>query len=90
MDIIATRNDHTLVAEAKGTTTAAGLDVDTAFGQLLRRTRDDDSTTIRTSVSSRTVQRGHRVLAVGNGQRPTLASMNGVSDAKEAHVGRMG
>ena len=45
VDIISTRNDDTLVAEAKGTTTAAGLDVDTAFGQLLRRTRDDDSTT---------------------------------------------
>lgn len=44
VDITATRDDHTLVAEAKGTTTSAGLDVDTAYGQLLRRMRDDDST----------------------------------------------
>lgn len=44
VDIIATRNGYTLVAEAKGATTSAGLDVDTGFGQLLRRMRDDDST----------------------------------------------
>jgi hypothetical protein len=44
VDITATRDDQTLVAEAKGTTTSAGLDVDTAYGQLLRRMHDDDST----------------------------------------------
>lgn len=43
-DITATRDDRSLVAEAKGTTTSAGLDLDTAFGQLLRRMRDEDST----------------------------------------------
>jgi glutamate mutase epsilon subunit len=44
VDITATRDDYTLVAEAKGTMTSAGLDVDTAYGQLLRRMPDDDST----------------------------------------------
>jgi hypothetical protein len=43
-DITAVRGDRTLIAEAKGTTASAGLDIDTAFGQLLRRMRDDDST----------------------------------------------
>lgn len=43
-DIVATRDGRTFVAEAKGTTTSPGLDVDTAYGQLLRRMRDDEST----------------------------------------------
>lgn len=41
VDVVATRGDRTLVAEAKGTTSAPGLDVDTGYGQLLRRMRDD-------------------------------------------------
>lgn len=40
-DVTATRGDRTLIAEVKGTTAAIGLDVDTAYGQLLRRMRDD-------------------------------------------------
>jgi hypothetical protein len=36
-DVDATRGDERLVAEAKGTTAAPGLDVDTMFGQVLRR-----------------------------------------------------
>jgi hypothetical protein len=36
-DVVAHRDDEILVAEAKGTTTSPGLDVDTAYGQLLRR-----------------------------------------------------
>ncbi|MDP8931288.1 MAG: hypothetical protein M3O70_22635 [Actinomycetota bacterium] len=44
-DIVATRDGRTFVAEAKGTMTSPGLDVDTAYGQLLRRMRDDESTT---------------------------------------------
>lgn len=44
-DIVAARDGRTFVAEAKGTTTSPGLDVDTAYGQLLRRMRDDESTT---------------------------------------------
>lgn len=37
IDIVAERDGLTLLAEAKGTTTSAGLDADTAYGQLLRR-----------------------------------------------------
>jgi hypothetical protein len=40
VDIIATRDGETLYAEAKGRTAAVGLDVDTMYGQLLRRMSD--------------------------------------------------
>lgn len=36
-DVVATKSGETLYAEAKGRTAAIGLDVDTMFGQLLRR-----------------------------------------------------
>lgn len=36
-DVVATRGADRLFAEAKGRTAATGLDVDTAYGQLLRR-----------------------------------------------------
>jgi hypothetical protein len=36
-DVVATRGAERLFAEAKGRTAAVGLDVDTAYGQLLRR-----------------------------------------------------
>jgi Holliday junction resolvase len=39
-DVIARRGDELLVAEVKGTTSEPGLDVDTAYGQLLRRMQD--------------------------------------------------
>jgi hypothetical protein len=39
-DIYAERGDERLYAEAKGRTTAPGLDVDTLYGQLLRRMSD--------------------------------------------------
>ena len=39
-DVIARRGDELLVAEVKGTTSSSGLDVDTAYGQLLRRMRE--------------------------------------------------
>lgn len=37
VDIVAQRDDERLYAEAKGRTTSPGLDVDTLYGQLLRR-----------------------------------------------------
>jgi hypothetical protein len=37
IDVVATRDGVRLLAEAKGITSAPGLDVDTAYGQLLRR-----------------------------------------------------
>ena len=36
-DVVAERGDERLIVEAKGVTTAPGLDVDTLYGQLLRR-----------------------------------------------------
>lgn len=36
-DVVAEREGITLFAEAKGTTSSPGLDVDTAYGQLLRK-----------------------------------------------------
>lgn len=44
-DVFARRGDERLYAEAKGRTREIGLDVDTLYGQLLRRMtdRDDDA-----------------------------------------------
>lgn len=41
-DAVATRAGTTLYVEAKGNTTAPGLDIDTMYGQLLRRMDPDD------------------------------------------------
>jgi hypothetical protein len=43
MDVCARRGDERLYAEAKGRTEATGLDVDTLYGQLLRRMADPDA-----------------------------------------------
>lgn len=40
-DVVAKRGPETLYAEAKGRTTETGLDLDTMFGQLLRRMKQD-------------------------------------------------
>ena len=40
VDVYARRGDERLYAEAKGRTAAIGLDVDTLYGQLLRRMAD--------------------------------------------------
>ena len=40
VDIYAERGDERLYAEAKGRTASPGLDVDTLYGQLLRRMTD--------------------------------------------------
>lgn len=40
VDFYAERGDERLYAEAKGRTTSPGLDVDTLYGQLLRRMKD--------------------------------------------------
>ncbi len=46
VDIKATRGGVTLFAEAKGRTKAVGLDVDTLYGQLLRRIPEEASGSI--------------------------------------------
>ena len=43
-DVIARRGDELVVGEVKGKTSETGLDVDTAYGQLLRRMRDRPET----------------------------------------------
>jgi hypothetical protein len=40
VDVYARRGDERMYAEAKGRTAAIGLDVDTLYGQLLRRMAD--------------------------------------------------
>jgi hypothetical protein len=40
VDVLAERDGVRLLAEAKGITSAPGLDIDTAYGQLLRRMPD--------------------------------------------------
>lgn len=40
IDVVATRGAERLVAEAKGQTADAGLDINTAYGQLLNRMTD--------------------------------------------------
>lgn len=44
VDVLATRDGVTLYAEAKGRTAAIGTDVDTLYGQLLRRVPADAET----------------------------------------------
>lgn len=45
LDVEATRGNEVLRAEVKGRTGAnTGLDLDTMYGQLLRRIQDDDAT----------------------------------------------
>jgi hypothetical protein len=45
VDVAAVRGRDRLYAEVKGRTAAIGTDVDTLYGQLLRRMPDDDSAT---------------------------------------------
>jgi len=47
VDVVAERGDWTLYAEAKGTTSSPGLDVDTMYGQLLRRMPADERPGVR-------------------------------------------
>lgn len=42
IDVVAERQNERLYAEAKGRTKAIGLDVDTLYGQLLRRILDKE------------------------------------------------
>lgn len=41
IDVYAVRDEQILIAEVKGRTSSPGLDIDTAYGQLLRRVPDD-------------------------------------------------
>ena len=50
VDVVAERDGRTLYAEAKGETSSIGLDVDTMFGQILRRMPFDDDPDARFAV----------------------------------------
>ena len=50
LDVLAERDGRTIRAEAKGTTTSPGLDVDTMFGQLLRRMPEEPEHGVRYAV----------------------------------------
>jgi hypothetical protein len=62
-DVKATRGGQTLFAEAKGRTTAIGLDVDTLYGQLLRRLPEeaDPNTVLAVVVPEEAVKAALRV-----------------------------
>ena len=47
VDVVARRDGATIVAEVKGRTAAPGLDVDTMYGQLLRRMRSEGEPDVR-------------------------------------------
>jgi hypothetical protein len=60
-DVVAERGEERLVAEAKGVTTSPGLDIDTLYGQLLRRMTDLDSTSYAVVVPEKLIQAASRV-----------------------------
>jgi hypothetical protein len=60
-DVVAERGEKRLVAEAKGVTTSPGLDIDTLYGQLLRRMTDFDSTSYAVVVPEKLIQAASRV-----------------------------
>jgi hypothetical protein len=61
VDVYARRDDERLYAEAKGRTTAIGLDVDTVYGQLLRRMANPANTRYAVVVPTAGVQAALRV-----------------------------
>ena len=60
-DVVADRSGERLIAEAKGVTTAAGLDVDTMYGQLLRRMVPDEQVRYAVVVPASIVSKAERV-----------------------------
>ena len=61
MDVVAERGDQRLVGEAKGVTTSAGLDVDTIYGQVLRRMREEPGTRYAIIVPEKLIPAASRV-----------------------------
>lgn len=60
VDVLAERGGRTLMIEAKGSTSSPGLDIDTAFGQLLRRMQPIDDTMLRFGLAVRDEPRSVR------------------------------
>lgn len=53
VDVLAVRDGETLCIEAKGNSSSPGLDIDTAFGQLLRRMPAEDDPSRRYALAVR-------------------------------------
>lgn len=86
VDIVAERGADTVLIEAKGTTTQPGLDVDTAYGQLLRRMRTDPSTSYALVVPAHVAKAALRVPEhVLSSLRIAVYSV--ATDAAVAHEG---
>ena len=62
-DVVAERSGEKLIAEAKGVTTGPGLDVDTLYGQLLRRMVPDEHVRYGVVVPAAIVPKAERVPA---------------------------
>jgi len=60
-DVVAERGRERLVAEAKGSTTSPGLDIDTLYGQLLRRMVPDDGVRYAVVLPAQLVPKATRV-----------------------------
>lgn len=81
VDVLARRDGVTLYAEAKGRTASPDLDVDTMYGQLLRRMTDDAAARYAVVVPSAAITAALRVPAsVRDVLRVTVF---GVSDTDE-------
>ena len=63
VDVVAERDGEHLVAEAKGITSSPGLDIDTGYGQLLRRMTDLGRTSYAIVVPEKLVRVASRVPA---------------------------
>lgn len=61
VDVVARRGEERLVGEAKGVTTSPGLDVDTMYGQLLRRMTDEPGTRYAVIVPEKVIPAASRV-----------------------------
>jgi len=69
VDVVARRGDEVLVAEVKGVTSSPGLDVDTMYGQILRRMDLDSGARYAVVVPQRA---SSAALRVGAGVRNVL------------------
>jgi hypothetical protein len=62
-DLVAVKGGKRLLVEAKGRTAATGLDLDTAYGQLLRRMKADPTTSYALVVPASAAEAARRVPA---------------------------
>ena len=61
VDVIARRGDEIIIGEAKGVTSSSGLDIDTMYGQLLRRMTGEEMTRYAVIVPEKLIPSASRV-----------------------------